>query len=261
MFLQIKHFISMTVGGAIFTIILWWHGFKNSYKLCMVAHFHSEAILWMKNAFPSDRDGGLFYRDRVGGGGLWWGNLCRFADLIVEGPDCTPRVAGGGLCCLGIELSSSRQEVLHVLVCLRNWIGDLYLQKDKSCEIRNFFSTLIIWIKNSPVLMSHGCLEYLNLRSGCSSSFGKEQTVWEQELYWGYQVQQVWREHLLFWAVLVPGRCWSLPETAYCCWQFVRVFLLSAPKLSVCSPRSFAAAQQSADWTCWGTWLLCGCWS
>lgn len=117
------------------TIVLGGYGLKSSNKLCMVAYFHSETILWMRHTFSSYRDGSLFCRNRIRSGRVWkelcCRHLCRFFGLIVKWTDCTPKAAWGtnrfGL--RWFDISSARQDrAVQMLIRLRKRTGDLYLQ-------------------------------------------------------------------------------------------------------------------------------------
>ena len=145
------------------TIVLGGYGLESSDKLCMVANFHSETILWMRDTFSSYRDGRLFCRDGIRGGRIWGKELCcrnlrRFTGLLVKWTDCTTRAAGGEVRFVlsWLDISSGRQAVL---IHLRKWTSDLYLQIkrfkkwSKSLQNNPLPETLHASAQTSPVSM------------------------------------------------------------------------------------------------------------
>lgn len=82
------------------TIVLRRDGFKNCNKLCMVAHFHSEAAFCVSHTFSFYRDDRPFCRYSIQRWRVWRKlsqSLGRFTSLLVEWASYTTRTAKGGV--------------------------------------------------------------------------------------------------------------------------------------------------------------------
>lgn len=130
----------------VLTIVLGGDGFENSNKFCMVAHFYSETIFWVRDTLSSHRNGRLFCRYSIQScrvcGELWYRTLGRFVWLFVEWANCITRAAGSRvwfvLRRLHTKASSIRQDRTVPMLAFyqRKWVSNLCLQEKTIPDIK-----------------------------------------------------------------------------------------------------------------------------